>query len=58
MPKRIGRPPVEPSRKRGVIFRFVATKSEAVKIRSAARVSGLTLSEYLRSVAIPKGLKG
>jgi mobilization protein NikA len=54
MPKRIGRPPIEPSRKRGVIFRFVTTAAEARKIRSAARRAGLTLSEYLRNVAIPK----
>lgn len=54
MPKRIGRPPVEPSRKRGAIFRFVATEAEAKKIRKAARAAGLTLSEYLRHCSIPK----
>lgn len=43
------------SQKREVIFRFVATKGEAVKIREAAQAVGLTLSDYLRGVAIPKG---
>jgi hypothetical protein len=54
MRKRAGRPEVAPSQRREVIFRFVVTKAEAGKIRSKAKVAGLTISEYLRSVAIPK----
>jgi hypothetical protein len=54
MGKRAGRPEIAPSQRREIIFRFVATKAEAGKIRAAAKVAGLTLSEYLRSVAIPK----
>lgn len=54
MRKRAGRPEVAASQKRETIFRFVATKAESAKIRSAAKAAGLTLSEYLRSVAIPK----
>jgi len=42
------------SEKRGEIFRFVATKAEAAKIRARAKRMRVTLSEYLRSVAIPK----
>lgn len=55
MVKRVGRPEVPASRRREVIFRFVATKAEATKIRGAAKAVNLTISEYLRSVAIPKG---
>lgn len=54
MPKRVGRPEVAPSQKRRVIFRFVTTKAEAARLRAAAKASGQTLSDYLRSVAIPK----
>jgi len=54
MRKRAGRPEIAPSQKRESIFRFVVTKAEAAKIRAKAKVSGLTLSEYLRSVAIPR----
>jgi hypothetical protein len=54
MTKRMGRPKIAPSQRRAVIFRFVVTKAEAAKIRKKASVSGLTISEYLRSVAIPK----
>ena len=54
MRKRAGRPEVPESQKRGRIFRFVATKAEAAKIRAKAKALGLTLSEYLRSVAVPK----
>lgn len=54
MEKRAGRPEIAPSQRRDVICRFVVTKAEAGKIRRAARVAGLTISEYLRSVAIPK----
>jgi hypothetical protein len=54
MAKRAGRPEIAPSRRREVIFRFVATKAEAAKIRGAAKAATLTISEYLRSVAIPK----
>jgi hypothetical protein len=55
MGKRAGRPEIVPSKRREVICRFVVTKAEAGKIRKAAKVAGLTLSEYLRRVAIPKG---
>lgn len=54
MAKRVGRPPVDASRKRGVIFRFVTTTAEARKIRDAARAAGMSLSDYLRDKAIPK----
>ena len=54
MPKRAGRPEVAASQRREVIFRFVVTKAEATKLRSKAKAAGLTISEYLRSVAIPK----
>lgn len=54
MRKRAGRPEVAASQRREVIFRFVVTKAEASKLRSKAKAAGLTISEYLRSVAIPK----
>ena len=54
MPKRAGRPPKAASQKRNAIFRFMVTKAEASKIRAKAKELGRTLSEYLRSVAIPK----
>ena len=54
MAKRVGRPEIAASQRREIIFRFVVTKAEATKIRSKAKASGLTISEYLRSVAIPK----
>jgi hypothetical protein len=54
MRKRPGRPEIAPSDRREVIFRFVVTKAEAAKIRKEAKASGSTISEYLRSVAIPK----
>jgi hypothetical protein len=54
MGKRAGRPEIAPSQRREIIFRFVVTKAEAGKIRSAAKASGVTISEYLRKVAIPK----
>ena len=54
MAKRVGRPGVTASQRREVIFRFVVTRAEASKIRSQAKALGLTISEYLRSVAIPK----
>jgi hypothetical protein len=54
MPKKVGRPAVAASQRREVIVRFVVTKAEAGKIRGQAKASGLTISEYLRSVAIPK----
>jgi hypothetical protein len=53
MTKRAGRPEIAPSQRREVIFRFVVTKAEAGKIRSKAKAEGLTISEYLRRVAIP-----
>jgi hypothetical protein len=54
MRKRAGRPEVAASQRREVILRFVVTKAEAGKIRSKVKAAGLTISEYLRSVAIPK----
>jgi hypothetical protein len=54
MAKRAGRPEKAPSQRREVIFRFVVTKAEAANLRSKAKAAGLSISEYLRSVAIPK----
>ena len=54
MAKRAGRPEIAPSQRRDAIIRFVVTKAEAAKIRNKAKASGLTVSEYLRSVALPK----
>jgi hypothetical protein len=54
MPKRVGRPEIAPSQRRKAIFRFMVTKEESAKIRGAAKALNLTISEYLRSVAIPK----
>lgn len=54
MGKRAGRPEIAANMRREVIFRFVVTRAESSKIRGAAKAAGLTISEYLRSVAIPK----
>ena len=54
MGKRAGRPEIAESQRREAIFRFVVTKAEAAKIRAKAKAKGLTISEYLRSCAIPK----
>lgn len=55
MAKRVGRPKVAASKKRDVVFRFVATNAEATKIREAAKASGfLTISDYIRDRIIPK----
>jgi len=54
MRKRVGRPEIALSQRREAIFRFVSTKAEAAKIRAKAKSLNLTISEYLRSVAIPK----
>lgn len=54
MGKRAGRPGIAASQRREVIFRFVVTKAEAAKLRAKAKALGLTISEYLRSVAIPR----
>jgi len=54
MGKRVGRPEIAASQRREVIFRFVVTKAEAARLRSKAKAAGLTISEYLRSVALPK----
>lgn len=51
--KRAGRPEIPASKKRTFAFRFVANKEEAAKVRAKAKEMGLTLSEYLRKVAIP-----
>lgn len=55
--RKAGRPAVAASQRREAYFRFVVTKKEAAKIRRAAREAGMTLSEYLRGAAIPKGTK-
>jgi hypothetical protein len=47
-----GRPKVPASRKRTEILRFFVTKSEDLKIREAASLRHLTLSEFLRSAAL------
>jgi hypothetical protein len=54
MPKRAGRPALTASQKRNVIFRFVVTKAEEKRLRAKAKELGLSISEYLRSVSIPK----
>ena len=54
MVKRVGRPEIPASKRRNVAFRFVATKEEAARIRTKAHAMGLSLSDYLRQVAIPK----
>jgi hypothetical protein len=54
MIKRAGRPEVPASQKRQEIIRFVVTKAEAARIRAKAKEQGLSLSEYLRQVAIPR----
>jgi hypothetical protein len=54
MAKRAGRPEIPASQRREVILRFVVTKADAGKIRKKAKASGMTISEYLRGVAIPK----
>jgi hypothetical protein len=51
----MGRPKVPANLQRTSVFRFVTTKAEATKIRGKAKELRLTLSDYLRSVAIPKG---
>jgi hypothetical protein len=51
MAKRPGRPKMEgPKREFG--FRFLTTKAETSKIKARAKASGLTVSEYLRRVAL------
>jgi hypothetical protein len=55
MAKRVGRPELAANLKRTAVFRFVTTKAEATKIRAKAKELGQTLSDYLRSTAIPKG---
>jgi hypothetical protein len=54
MPRRSGRPAVAASKRRERILRFVVTRSEEIRIRAKAKALGQTISEYLRSVAIPK----
>lgn len=54
MRKKAGRPEISPSQRRGKIFRFVVTDAEARNIRRRAKDAGLTISEYLRSVALPE----
>jgi hypothetical protein len=50
--RKAGRPKVKASEKRGETFRFMATKEESARIRIKAKAAGLTLSEYLRQVAL------
>jgi hypothetical protein len=52
--KKAGRPEIPASKRRNVAFRFVATKEEAARIRAKAKEMDLSLSEYLRRVAIPR----
>jgi hypothetical protein len=52
--KRAGRPLKAARQKRVVIFRFVVTKAEAKRLRAKAKELHLSISEYLRSMAIPK----
>lgn len=52
---KMGRPKVKASEKRGETFRFMATKEESVQIRANAKAAGLTISDYLRRVALRKG---
>lgn len=49
-----GRPKLAASEKRESIIRFVVTEAEAAKIKRAAKAKDLSISNYLRSVAIPK----
>jgi len=52
MRKRVGRPELKASEKRGETFRFMVTKEESAKIRAKAKAARLSLSEYLRRVAL------
>ncbi len=54
MRRKAGRPEIDPSERRETIMRFVVTKSEAAKIRAAAKAKRSTLSEYLRAASIPR----
>jgi hypothetical protein len=52
--RRAGRPAKSASEKRNIIFRFVVTTTEEKRLRAKAKELGVSISEYLRSVAIPK----
>ena len=52
MRKRVGRPELKASEKRGETFRFMTTKEESAKIRAKAKAAGLSLSDYLRKLAL------
>ena len=52
--RKAGRPEKAASELRTIIFRFVATKAEARQIREQAKRRGMSLSDYLRDLAIPK----
>ena len=54
MTPRTGRPKLAPSERRNVVLQLVVTKAEAVRIRMKSKLLGLSISDYLRSVAIPK----
>lgn len=53
--RKMGRPKVKASEKRGETFRFMTTKEESAQIRANAKAAGLTISDYLRRVALRKG---
>ena len=52
--KRVGRPELEANQRRSAVFRFVTTQEEGARIRAKAKNLRMTLSEYLRSVTIPR----
>lgn len=54
MTPRTGRPKLAPSERRNVVLQLVVTKAEAVRIRRKSKLLSLSISDYLRSVAIPK----
>jgi hypothetical protein len=54
MTPRTGRPKLAPSERRNVVLQLVVTKAEAVSIRRKSKSLGLSISDYLRSVAILK----
>jgi hypothetical protein len=50
--QRSGRPELPASQRREEILRFVVTKAEGAEIRSKAKQQRMSLSEYLRQVAL------
>lgn len=49
-----GRAKVKASEKHSETFRFMTTKEESAKIRANAKAAGITVSEYLRRVALQR----